>query len=360
MSTDPLLINIHDYEAAARAALPPLVFDFFAGGAGDEHTLRANGDRWSRVRLRPRVLVDVSRRDLSTTILGQSVSMPILIAPCGLSGMAHPDGECAVTRAAAAADVIHVVSTAATRSLEEVAESCDGARWFQLYCYRDREITRALIQRAEAAGYQALCVTLDAPLTGRRERDERNHFTLPPGLRVKNLEPYGRDRLAAGGTGSALSRYTAASFDAALTWDSLAWLRALTDLPIVLKGILTAEDARLAVEHGAQALIVSNHGGRQLDGAVSTCEALPEVVAAVGERLEVLVDGGIRRGSDVLKALALGARAVLIGRPYLWGLAVGGEDGVRKVLELLRNELDVSMALAGRPTIGSIDRSLVV
>jgi 4-hydroxymandelate oxidase len=354
-----LLINLQDFEAAARAALPPMAFDFFAGGSGDEQTLRANREAWERVRLRPRVLVDVSRRDLSTTVLGQPVSLPILIAPCGLSGMAHLDGECAVTRAAAAAGTIHVVSTAATRSLEEVAETCEGPRWFQLYCYRDREITRALIQRAEAAGYKALCVTVDAPLVGRRERDERNHFSLPPGLSMKNLEVYGRDRLAAGGTGSALSRYSSASFDAALTWESLAWMRGVTSLPIVLKGILTAEDARLAVEHGVEAIVVSNHGGRQLDGALSSCEALPEVVDAAAGRMEVLVDGGIRRGSDVLKALAMGARAVLIGRPYLWGLAVGGEEGVRQVLELLRGELDNCMALAGRPTIESIDRSLI-
>jgi isopentenyl diphosphate isomerase/L-lactate dehydrogenase-like FMN-dependent dehydrogenase len=359
VNRENVLINVLDYEEAARQTLPKMVYDFYAGGSDDELTLRANAEAWGRVRLRPRVMVDVSQRDLRTTILGQAASMPILTAPCGLNALAHPDGECAVARAAATAGIIQVVSTPATRSLEEVAAAAAGTRWFQLYCYRERAVTRMLVERAEAAGYVALCVTVDTPRLGRRERDVRNRFGLPPGLSLKNLEQANLHRLDEAKNDSALGKYTTGAFESALTWEMLDWLRGLTRLPIVVKGILTAEDARLAVEHGAAGIIVSNHGGRQLDGAISTCEALPEVAEAAVGRAEVFVDGGIRRGSDVLKALALGARAALIGRPYLWGLAVGGEQGVRAVLEILRGELDLSMALAGRPTIDEIDRTLI-
>jgi 4-hydroxymandelate oxidase len=352
-------LNLDEYERAALAKLPAMVAEYYVGGAGDEVTLAENRLSWRRWRLRPRVLVDVSRRDLTTTVLGQTISMPILTAPCGFNALAHAEGECAVARAVTAAGTIHVVSTAATFSLEEVAAAApDGLRWFQLYCYRDRDVTRALIERAAAAGYRALCLTVDAPLVGRRERDVRSRFGLPEGMRWKNLEPHGLGRMDSG-DGSALVKYIAEIWDSGLDWKTLDWLRSVSDLPLVVKGILTAEDARRAVAAGVDGIIVSNHGGRQLDSVLTSAEALEEVVAEVGSKAEVLVDGGIRRGGDVLKALALGARAVLIGRPYLWGLAMAGEAGVRQVLELLRSELDLDMALAGRPTIASIDRTLV-
>jgi 4-hydroxymandelate oxidase len=353
-------INLQDYEELARERLPQMVFDYYAGGSEDEVTVRENRLGWKRLRLRPRVLVDVATRDLNTTVLSQPTALPVLLAPCAFNALAHPDGELAVARAAAAAGVIHVVSTAGTFSLEEVAAAAPtAARWFQLYCYRDRDVTKWLVDRAVAAGYRALCLTVDAPLVGRRERDTRNNFGLPPGMAWKNLERVGLHRMEAGDQGSALERYISTIWDPALTWDAIGWLRGVSPLPLVIKGILTAEDARRAIDHGAAAVIVSNHGGRQLDGVLPTCEALSEVVDAVDGKAEVLVDGGLRRGSDILKALALGARAVLIGRPYLWALAVSGQAGVEHLIDILRGELDLDMALAGRPTIASIDRSLV-
>jgi 4-hydroxymandelate oxidase len=353
-------VNLDDYEQLARERLPRMVFDYYAGGAGDEITVVENRAAWQRLRLRPRVLVDVSARDLSTTVLGTRLSFPVLTAPCAFNALAHADGECAVARATSRAGIIQVVSTAGTYSLEQVAAAApEGTRWFQLYCYRDRGVTRELVDRAKAAGYRALCLTVDAPLVGRRDRDTRNCFGLPPGMTWKNLERAGLDRMEAGDEGSALVKYITEIWDSALTWEAIAWLRSLSPLPLAIKGILTADDARLAVEHGASAIVVSNHGGRQLDSTPATGEALDEVVDAVAGRAEILVDGGIRRGADILKALALGARAVLVGRPYLWALAVDGEHGVARMLELLRDELDLDMALAGRPTIASIDRSLI-
>ncbi len=354
------ILNLDQYESAARERLPQMVFDYFAGGADDEITMADNRRAWQDLRLRPRVLIDVSRRDLSTTVLGTRVSLPVLTAPCAFNALAHPEGECAVARAVAAAGTIQIVSTAATFSLEEVAQAApEGLRWFQLYCYRDRDVTRSLVERSAAAGYRAICLTVDAPFVGRRERDLRNRFGLPEGLRWKNLEPAGFDRMDIPDRGSALVKYIADIWNAGLDWGAVEWLRSISPLPLVIKGILTAEDARRAVDCGAAGVVVSNHGGRQLDGTLATGDALPEVVDAVSGRAEVLVDGGIRRGSDVLKALALGAKAVLIGRPYLWGLAIGGQAGVAHVLELLRAEIDLDLALAGRPTITDIDRTLV-
>jgi isopentenyl diphosphate isomerase/L-lactate dehydrogenase-like FMN-dependent dehydrogenase len=349
------LIELDEFEAAARELLPQMVFDYFAGGAGDEWTLAENRRAFDRWVLRPRILADVSNVDTSTTVLGQPVAFPILLAPTALQRMAHRQGELAAARATAALDGLMVLSTISTFSLEEVAAT-GVARWFQLYVQRDRKLTAELVRRAGEAGYGALVVTADAPYLGRRFRDERNRFALPPGIGLANFP---------GGTfppveGSGLAAYFRSELDPTLTWRDVAWLRELSDVPVVLKGVLTAEDAALAVEAGASAVVVSNHGGRQLDGVPASIDALPEVVEAVGGRAEVYVDGGIRRGTDVLKALALGARAVLIGRPYLWGLAVDGEDGVRRVLELLREELILAMALAGRPSLETVDRSAVM
>ncbi len=351
--TEPL--NLHEYEQRARERLPQMVYDYYAGGAGDEITVRDNEQAWARLRLRPRVLVDVSACDLRTTIIGQPVSMPLMTAPCALNALAHPEGELAVARAAAAAGIVQVLSTLSAYRLEDVAAASEGPRWFQLYCYRDRAITRELVERTEAAGFVALCVTVDLPLPGPRERDARNRFKVPPHVRVANLAHLVPDNA----DGSALLKYISDQFDPALTWEALEWLRSLTRLPIVVKGILTAEDARLAVQHGVAGIGVSNHGGRQLDSVVATGDALPEVVDAVAGKVEVFVDGGIRRGTDLLKAIALGAQAALIGRPYLWGLAVDGEAGVRRVLTLLRDDLRLSMALSGCQSISDISRALV-
>lgn len=343
-------INLQDFEVAAREVLPGMVYDYYAGGAGDEISVRENVAAWGRVRLRPRVLVDVSRCDLSTAVLGVKVEMPVLTAPCAMNALAHPDGELAVARAAAGAGIVQVVSTLSSFSLEEIDAAAPGARWFQLYAYRDWGLTRELVERAAAAGYGALCLTVDGSIPGVRERDARNRFRVPSDLRVGNFA----HRVPDAADGSALLKYVADQFDPGLTWESVDRLRSLTSLSLVLKGILTAEDVRLAVEHGAAGIVVSNHGGRQLDTAIATCDALSEVVAAAAGKAEIFVDGGIRRGTDVLKALALGAKAVLIGRPYLWALAVEGEAGVRRILDLLREELRLAMALSGCPSVSEI------
>jgi len=352
-------INVFEYESLAKARLEPSAYDYFAGGAEDEVTLRENRAAFTRIRLRPRMLVDVTHVELATTVLGTPISMPILVAPMAYQGLAAPEGEPATARAVGAAGTIMAVSTLATTSLEEVAAAAAGGPlWFQLYVYKDRSVSESLVRRAEAAGYRALVLTVDTPLLGRREADERNGFGLPDHLRMANFSGRSEARPTEPGV-SALALHTLAEFDPSLTWEALDWMRSITRLPIVVKGILTQEDAALALAHGAAAIIVSNHGGRQLDTAVATIEALPEVVEAVAGRCEVYLDGGVRRGTDVLKALALGARAVFVGRPILWALAVGGEDGVRHALELLRRELTLDMGIAGRPTLASIDRSLV-
>jgi 4-hydroxymandelate oxidase len=347
-------LTVEDLEAAARERLPAMVFDYYAGGSGEEWTLRENRRAYERWVIRPRVLVDVSNVDLRATVLGEELPFPILLAPTAFQRMAHRYGEVATAGGAAALDAVMVVSTIATATLEEIAAT-GVRRWFQLYVLKDRDLTATLVKRAHAAGYGAVVLTVDTPLLGRRLRDERNKFSLPPGIGLANLEGSGLPE----SEGSGLSSFFQDRHDASLTWDDVSWLRSLSPLPLVLKGILTAEDARLAVDIGAGAIVVSNHGGRQLDGAPATLDVLPEIVEAAGGRTEVLVDGGIRRGSDVFKALALGARAVLVGRPYLWGLAVNGAEGVQQVLEILRDDLIHTMALAGRARVADIDRSAV-
>jgi 4-hydroxymandelate oxidase len=351
--------NLLELEDMARANVPRATFDYIAGGAEDEVSLRRNREAFSHWALRPRVLVDVSKRDLSTTVLGTNVSIPILVAPTSFHGLVHPEGEVATAKGAAAAGTLMAVSTIATKTLEEIAAAAPAPRWFQLYAYRDRTVTADLVHRAANAGYRAICLTVDTPLLGRREKDERNRFTLPPGLGIANLEPAGLEGMPESEQGSAFAKYVADLLNESLTWRDVDWLKSVSRLPVILKGIMTAEDARLAVEHGVAGIVVSNHGGRQLDSTLGTLDVLPEVVAAVGGRLEVYVDGGIRRGTDVLKALGLGAKAVLVGRPILWGLALGGVEGVRAVLEHLRTELDTAMALAGRATVKGIDASVV-
>jgi 4-hydroxymandelate oxidase len=356
--TTPL--NLREYEALARESMTASAFDYYAGGADDEVTLADNEASWRRMRLHPRVLVDVSAVDASTTILGARLSMPVLTAPCALNRLAHSDGERGVARAAAGAGIIQVLSTASSTSLEDVAAAEPGGqRWFQLYCYRDREVTRDLVRRAEAAGYAALCVTVDLPVLGRREREIRSSFHAPPAIGLANLAPYAKDTIPAVAGQSGLATYASARWDPSLSWRSIEWIRSITTLPVVLKGILTAADARLAVEHGCAAVVVSNHGGRQLDTCVSTCDALRSIADSLEGSTELLVDGGIRRGTDVVKAIALGARAVLIGRPYLWALAANGEAGVREALELLRAEIVMAMTLCGRVDVTQIDRAVL-
>ena len=352
-------LNLSEFETLARERLPQMVYDYYAGGAEDEVTLRDNPRAWERLRLRPRMLAGVGARDLKTTLLGDPIAFPILAAPCAFNAMAHPDGELAVARATAALGTIQILSTVSNYSIEQVAAASQGLRWFQLYVFKDRSVTRMLVERAERAGYRALCLTVDMPVLGRRERDMRNGFALPEGLMLKNLEQAALEKMDTIGAGSALGKYFAENIDPSLTWDDVDWLASVTKLPIAIKGILTADDARIALEHGVRAIIVSNHGGRQLDGARTGCDALPEVVEAVGNRAEILVDGGIRRGTDVLKALALGARAVLVGRPYLWGLAVNGEAGVRQIFQMLRDEFDAAMGLTGCAKISDINRRLI-
>ena len=333
-------INVWDYERLAEERLDANAHAYFAGGAGDEVTLRENVAAFERRKLRPRVLVDVQEVSTATTLLGTDVSMPIVLAPLALQRMAHPDGELATARAAAAAGTIMCLSSAATaRPAEVAAVARDAPRWFQVYVFSPRSLTEELIAEAVEHGYSALILTADTPYLGRRERDIRVDFKVPEHLTLQ-VDLFG------GG------------FDAGLSWRDLEWLGGY-GLPVVVKGILTAEDAKLACEHGAAAVVVSNHGGRQLDGVPASLDALEEVVEAVDGRAEVLLDGGVRRGTDVLKALALGARAVLIGRAMVWGLAAAGEDGVSDVLRLLREEVELGLALLGCSSPAAISRGHV-
>jgi 4-hydroxymandelate oxidase len=333
-------VNLWDYERLAEEKLDANAHAYFVGGAGDEVTLRENLAAFERRKLRPRVLVDVREVSTATTVLGAEVALPILIAPLALQRMAHPDGELATARAAAAAGTIMCLSTASTTRAAEVAAAApDARRWFQVYVFADRSETEELITEAVDNGFSALVLTADTPYLGRRERDIRIDFHVPEHLTVVG-NIFGQD------------------FDASLSWRDLEWLAGY-ELPVVVKGILTAEDARLACEHGAAAVVVSNHGGRQLDGACASLEVLEEVVEAVAGRAEVLLDGGVRRGTDALKALALGARAVLIGRAMVWGLAVAGEDGVRDVLRLLRDEIELGLALLGCASPADVTRAHV-
>ncbi len=353
-------LNVLELEKQARAKLDAMTWSYYAGGARGQSTLRDNPAAWQRHKLRPRVLVDVSRRDLSTTVLGQPVSMPIVAAPMAFQRLAHQDGELAMVRATSAAETIMVLSSLATTSMEEVCAAANGPVWFQLYVYKDRGITKALIERAKAAGCKALVVTVDAPVLGTREADVRHGLHLPANLNVSNVTPYGVDSMNSGSGESGLGLYVAKNLAADLTWRDIEGFCADSGLPVLVKGVLRGDDGAKAIAHGAAGVIVSNHGGRQLDGAVATADVLEEVVQAVAGAGDVLVDGGIRRGTDVLKALALGARAVLVGRPLLWGLAHSGQDGVSLALSMLREELDESMALCGAPTIDAISRDLVI
>jgi isopentenyl diphosphate isomerase/L-lactate dehydrogenase-like FMN-dependent dehydrogenase len=347
------IVRLADFEAPARERLHPAAWSYYAGGAGDGHSLRDGDAAWDRFRLRPRVLVDVQAVDPSTTILGRPAALPVGIAPAALHAMAHPDAEAAAARAAAGAGALNVVSTSASLALEDVAGAAPaGRRWFQLYVQKDRGASRALVQRAEAAGYEAICLTVDLPVLGYRDDLLRSAFD--PGLDAYGNVPH-RDVWRTEGEMDEMQDMRSVG----LTWDSLAEIRSWSPLPLVLKGILTGEDARLAVDHGAAGVWISSHGGRQLDRVVAPIDALQEVVDAVRGRAEVYLDGGIRRGPEILIALALGATAVFAARPFLWALACAGEEGVAKALAVLREELVRSLALIGAPSIAALGRDHV-
>jgi 4-hydroxymandelate oxidase len=343
------VFRLADFEPLARAAMDEAAFEYVAGGSWDEITLADNDAAWRRRRLRPRVLVDVSQVDPSTTLLGSSTALPLAIAPMAVHGLAHPDGEAATARAAAAAGVPFILSTTSSRSIEEVAAAApDATRWFQLYVQDDMAVTRSLVERAAATGYGAIVLTVDLPVLGYRDRDRRSGFVLPALGNFAATPATHANHKRDGG-----DRFVASTWNA-LTWADIASIRSWSGLPLVLKGILTAEDGRLAVDHGADGVVVSNHGARQLDRVPATADVVAEVVAAVGGRAEVWVDGGVRRGLDLAIALALGARGVLVGRPILWALAAGGQAGVERALAILREEFEITLRLLGTPTPADI------
>ncbi|NXJ76040.1 HAOX1 oxidase, partial [Trogon melanurus] len=368
MSEKPVCIA--DFEEYAKKFLPKSVYDYYRSGADDQETLADNVAAFSRWKLYPRVLRDVSVMDLSTSVLGQKISMPVCVGATAMQRMAHADGETATAKACHAMGTGMMLSSWATSSIEEVAEAAPaGLRWLQLYMYKDREVTKSLVKRAERAGYKGIFVTVDTPFLGRRIDDVRNEFQLPPHLGLKNFSSSdlafssGKDF----GRNSGLAVYVAKAIDASINWEDIKWLRGLTSLPIVTKGILRADDAKEAVKIGVNGILVSNHGARQLDGVPATVstlpmhkiDVLPEIVDAVEGKVEVFLDGGVRKGTDILKALALGARAVFIGRPLIWGLVYQGEEGAKEVLQMLKEEFRLAMALTGCQRVEEIGRTLI-
>jgi L-lactate dehydrogenase (cytochrome) len=371
---------IEDLRQLARRKVPRAFFDYAEAGSYSQETLHANRRDLERVKLRQRVLVDVSQRDLATTIIGEKAALPLALAPIGLCGMQHGDGEILACRAAQAAGIPFTLSTMSICAIEDVAQAVGKPFWFQLYVMKDRGFIRALIERAAAARCSALVLTLDLQVLGQRHCDIRNGMTVPPRIKLGNIldivmkpawalsilrgkrKTFGN--LAGHVRGmenvNSLAQWTADQFDPALSWKDVEWVRGLWPGKLVLKGVLDVEDARIAAQTGASALVVSNHGGRQLDGAPSSISALPKVADAVGDRIEVMFDGGIRSGQDVLRALAHGARACMIGRSYIYGLGAGGEAGVARAIEILAKELDVTMALCGVRNVSAIDRSVIV
>ncbi len=373
------VVTVDHLRQRAKKNLPKAIFEFIDGGANDEQTLRANRAHFADIDFAPRTLVDVSERRQSTRILGQDLSSPFILGPTGLAGLLWPDGDLATARATQAAGVGYCLSTNSNASIESVAQRGRNSFWFQLYIQRDRGMVRSLVERAIAAGCPVLCLTVDLPIQGPRERDQRNGFTVPPRLGLSNVVDYAQHlgwlaRMARGpritfgnleqpGQQKAalvtLAQHISTQFDPTVTWKEVDWIRSVWPGRIALKGILHPGDARLAVAHGVDAVIVSNHGGRQLDGAPSAISALPAIVDAVEGKAEVLMDGGIRRGSDIVKALALGAKGCLIGRAGLYGLASHGEAGVARAIAILKAEIDVTLALLGQPDVAALDRAAV-
>ena len=368
---------IADLRKLARRRLPRVLFDFIDGGAQDEVTMRANQEDFNQFTLAQRVLRDVSMRDQSVTVLGQKYALPLILSPTGMTGLFWPNGALEAARAATEAGAGFCLSSMSTSTVEDIGKVAKYPTWFQLYVMRDRVMSRELIERAKAAGCSALVLTVDLAMQGQRDRDVHNGLTIPPKLSVANLLNFAMRpgwvwRYLTGpkvmpaslvkpghSTLFTIAGYVNSQFDQSVTWKDIEWAKSIWGGPLALKGILDPEDAKLAVEHGVDAVIVSNHGGRQLDGVRSAIAALPGVVDAVAGRAEVLIDGGIRRGTDVLKAIALGAKACMIGRPYMYGLAALGRPGVTQALELLRNEIDLALALTGNSHIATLDRSFV-
>ncbi len=350
MPTEPTPINLFEFEDIARTRLPKEEYDYIAGGATDEISVDRNRRAFASWALRPRVLRDVSALDLSTTVLGTRVNLPVMIAPCGGHKRAHPEGEIATYRAAAACGTVLAVSANSNTSFEDLAKAASGHLWIQMYPFRDKQLNQEWLDRARDAGYKAVVVTLDSQWPPKRERNIRNHYQRTRGVNYPQANGETPRPAGRAGEGS----------DPAATWKDLEWIKSASDLPVISKGVMTGEDVELCAEAGADGVIVSNHGGRHLDNTLATIEVLSEAVAAARGKLEVYLDGGIRRGADVVKAIALGAKAVFIGRPLFWGLAVNGEKGVVRVLEILREEIEITMAKCGRPTIRSIDSTVVV
>ncbi len=372
--------NVADLRRIARRRLPRGVFDYIDGGAEDEHTLAENSAAFARLQFRPRVLRGVGEPNPSTTLLGRPLPIPLVLAPTGFTRIADPDGELAVARAAARAGLPYTLSTLGTRSIEEVADVSDGRKWFQLYMFRDRGLVEEMVKRAASAGYEALVFTVDLTVHGRRERDVRRGFSLPPKIGLETLldgaihpgwtwsfvrsEPIRFANVAGqhvgdGSTAISLGEYISEQMDPGLTWRDAAWLRSIWDGPIVVKGIQTVDDACIAADEGIDAIALSNHGGRQLDSAPPIAELVAPVADAVGDRIEIICDGGVRRGSDIVKAVALGARACMAGRAYLYGLGAAGERGVDHVLSMFDADIRRTMALIGAHDIGELDRTLV-
>ncbi|HSR24394.1 MAG TPA: alpha-hydroxy acid oxidase [Candidatus Eisenbacteria bacterium] len=348
-------VNVQELEPLARERITETAYAYLTGGSGDEHSLRWNVEAWSRIRLAPRFLVDVGAIDTRLTLLGHRLDHPVLLAPAAAHRLFHPEGELETLRGAAAADALYVQSTMATVGVEEVGAAATSPWWFQLYIQRDRGFTRELVARAEAAGASALVLTIDLPVLGARDTDRRNSLGLPPGVEYVNL----RGLAIEPDTAPPERRVYNQHLDPTVTWDDLDWLRSLTRLPVLAKGVLRPDDALRCLDHGVAGLVVSNHGARNLDTVPPTAEVLPHVVDAVAGRVPVLVDGGLRRGTDIAKALMLGATAVLVGRPYVWGLAAYGADGVKLVTDLLRTELQMAMGLLGAPTLADLTPDLI-
>jgi 4-hydroxymandelate oxidase len=349
--------NVEDFKTLAQARLPKATFEYISTGSADEITLRENVAAFQRLKILPPLLTGVSQTDLSTVALKQKISLPILLAPVSAQRLYHPQGALAAARAAASAGTIFGVSSSACHSAEEIARAAKGPKWFQLYVPRDRDVARRLVERVERAGYQAIIITVD--LGEWKDADRRNRFALPKAMLVQHLRDFGFDKVTDRMTLKEVNAFNEQAWDLSFSWKFFEWLRTITKLPLLIKGVLRPEDARRAVALGLEGIIVSNHGGRRLDGLPATIDMLPRVVEAATGRAEVYMDGGVRRGTDVLKALALGARAVLIGRPYAWALAAGGEAGVRKVIELLRRELVNAMIATGCARVNDVRRSLL-